>query len=156
MDRVVIAVVLIVLAVAIAIVVQRRRSVAPPTQPGWTVPAQLDRNDFSRPEAPWLVAVFTSSKCDTCRGVMEKAGLLDAGEVTVQEIEVTAQRKLHERYAIDAVPLVLIADSDGVVRAHFLGPVTATDLWARVAELREPGAIPGAVQGECQSRAVES
>jgi hypothetical protein len=41
------------------------------------------------------------------------------------------------------VPLVLIADAEGVVQRHFLGPVTATDLWAAVAELREPGSTPG-------------
>jgi hypothetical protein len=29
-----------------------------------------------------------------------------------------------------------------VVRATFVGPVTATDLWASVAELREPGSLP--------------
>lgn len=154
MDRALIALALIVLAVAVALVIQRRRSDAP-TQPTWSVPVQLDRSEFSRPDAPWLVAVFTSSTCDTCKGVWEKARLLDAGaksEVVVQELEVTAARELHERYAIDAVPLILIADSEGIVRAHFLGPVTATDLWARVAELREPGTI----SGDCQSRAAES
>jgi hypothetical protein len=40
------------------------------------------------------------------------------------------------------VPLVLIAGDDGVVRRHFVGPVTATDLWAAVAEAREPGSTP--------------
>jgi hypothetical protein len=29
-----------------------------------------------------------------------------------------------------------------VVRASFLGPATATDLWAALAELREPGSVP--------------
>jgi hypothetical protein len=28
------------------------------------------------------------------------------------------------------------------VRASFLGPVTATDLWATLAELRSPGTLP--------------
>lgn len=155
MDRILIALVVIVVAVGVALVVQRRRSTTSdvPTQPTWNVPVQLDRGDFDRPEAPWLVAVFTSSTCDVCSGVWEKARLLDAGgEVAVQELEVTATRTIHDRYGIDAVPLVLIADSEGVVRAHFLGPVTATDLWARVAELRRPGTI----SGDCQSRAVES
>ncbi len=35
-----------------------------------------------------------------------------------------------------------VADATGVVRASFLGPVTATDLWAAVAEAREPGSTP--------------
>jgi hypothetical protein len=37
---------------------------------------------------------------------------------------------------------VVVADAAGVVRAGFVGPPTATDLWATVAELREPGAVP--------------
>ena len=45
-------------------------------------------------------------------------------------------------HTITAVPTLVVADADGVVRASFLGPVTATDLWAAVAELREPGSVP--------------
>jgi hypothetical protein len=36
----------------------------------------------------------------------------------------------------------VIADAAGTVRASFLGPVTATDLWAAVAECRETGSTP--------------
>ena len=49
---------------------------------------------------------------------------------------------LHERYAIDAVPCIVVADEAGVVRASFIGVPTATDLWAAVAEAREPGSSP--------------
>jgi len=35
------------------------------------------------------------------------------------------------------VPSVIVADRDGVVRASFVGPVTAADLWAAVAEVRD-------------------
>ena len=92
-----------------------------------------------------LVAATEAPTCDTCAGVWDKARLLDAGPgspVVVQELEVGATPALHERYGIDAVPLVLVADADGVVVRHFLGPVTATDLWAAVAEAREPGSTP--------------
>jgi len=34
------------------------------------------------------------------------------------------------------VPCLVIADSAGTVVSGFLGPVTATDLWAAVAEAR--------------------
>ena len=47
--------------------------------------------------------------------------------------------KLHQRYEIDAVPTAVIADENGVVRKGFIGPVTATDLWAGLAEVRESG-----------------
>ena len=46
-------------------------------------------------------------------------------------------RELHERYEISGVPMVLIADAEGVVRQSFVGPVTATDLWAAVAGIRD-------------------
>lgn len=146
MERVLIALVAVVVAAVVAFVLQRRRP-APPTNDGWNVPAQLDRRDFARPESPWLVAVFTSATCDTCAGVAAKAAALDGGEgspVCVQEIEVSTDAELHRRYAIDAVPLVLLADHEGVVVWHSLGPVTATDLWAAVAEAREPGSTPQA------------
>ena len=148
MERLLIALVAVAVAGAVAFVLQRRRP-APPTNDGWNVPAQLDRRDFDRPEAPWLVAVFTSATCDTCSGVASKAAALDAGAgspVCVQVLEVSDEAELHRRYAIDAVPLVLLADADGVVVWHALGPVTATDLWAAVAEAREPGSTPGACQ----------
>jgi hypothetical protein len=61
----------------------------------------------------------------------------------VTDVEVTEQSRVHRRYHIEAVPITVIADAAGTVRASFLGPVTATDLWAAVAECREPGSTPG-------------
>ena len=72
----------------------------------------------------------------------DKARLLASDAVAVQDVEVTAAPEVHRKYAIDAVPAVVVADGTGVVRAAFLGPVTATDLWATVAELRAPGTLP--------------
>jgi hypothetical protein len=68
--------------------------------------------------------------------------VLACDDVAVEEAEVTARRDLHDRYGIDAVPTLVVADADGVVRASFVGPVTATDLWAAVAEVRFPGSSP--------------
>ena len=51
----------------------------------------------------------------------------------VDVLEFPAQRDVHERYRIDAVPTLVVADADGVVRASVVGPVSATDLWALVA-----------------------
>lgn len=137
-------VVLAAAAVAVALVIERRRRPAAPTNVRRTLPGQLDRRDFERPEAPWLVAVFTSATCQTCRGVWEKASLLASDAVAVQDVEVTAAPEVHRKYAVDAVPAVVVADGTGVVRAGFLGPVTATDLWATVAEVRAPGTLPAA------------
>ena len=137
-----IAAVLVALAVVVAVVLDRRRPDAP-TQARWAVPTQLDRGDFVRPEAPWLVAVFTSATCDSCAGVVAKAVPLDGGEVVVQEVEIGADPALHRRYGIDAVPCLVVADAEGVVRASFVGPPTATDLWATLADLRRDAARAG-------------
>ena len=137
----IVAGVLVAVAVVIALLLERRRPDAP-TTPSWSVPSQLDRADFTRPEAPWLVAVFTSATCDSCAGTAAKASILASREVAVQEIEVVDRRDLHRRYAVDAVPTLVVADALGVVRASFVGQPTATDLWAAVAELREPGSSP--------------
>jgi hypothetical protein len=40
------------------------------------------------------------------------------------------------------VPTLVVADARGVAVAAFLGPMTATDLWAAVAEARDPGSSP--------------
>ncbi len=131
----------VAVAVILALVLERRRPEAP-TQAPWTVPAQLDRADFGRPGTPWLVAVFTSATCDSCAKAMDKAKVLASHEVAVEEVEVGARPDVHRRYHVNAVPTIVVADEEGVVRASFVGPPTATDLWAAVAEARQPGSSP--------------
>ena len=142
MERLALVAVLVAVAVAAAVVIERRRRPPVPTNVSHVLPHHLDRADFDHPGAPWLVAVFTSATCSTCGAVWDKARHLEGDAVAVQELEVGATRALHERYRITAVPAVVVADAAGAVRATFLGPVTATDLWATVAELREPGTLP--------------
>ncbi len=142
MARLIIAFVIVAIAATVAYFVQRRRTPDAPTQRRYNVPEQLDRNDFPRPEAPWLVAVFTSDTCDMCADVASKAQVLESAEVAVVNVEFTADRGIHERYQIDAVPTLVIVDGEGVTRRSFLGPMTATDLWAAVAEVRDPGSTP--------------
>lgn len=144
MERVVVAVLLAGVALAIAAYQQRRERPDAPVRTGYSVPQQVDRADFARVEAPWLVAVFTSSTCSTCAGVWDRARHLESDAVAVQELEYVADRTVHDRYQIEAVPVVLIADAAGAVQRSFVGPVTATDLWAAVAEAREPGSTPDA------------
>lgn len=141
MERVVIAAVLVVVALVVAALLQRRKP-EPPTQARWAVPTQLDRADFGGADVPWLVAVFTSSTCDSCGPMMEKASVLASSEVHVEEVPYQAQRVLHARYRVEVVPLLLVADEAGVVRASFIGVPSATDLWAAVAEARAPGSSP--------------
>src|SRR5690349_230031 len=100
--RILLAVVIIAVAGGIAWWLEHRRKVAPPTQGRAVVPQQLDRNDFPRPEAPWLVVLFTSSTCDSCEGLLDKALPLASEQVSVTEAEWPASRALHERYKIEA------------------------------------------------------
>jgi hypothetical protein len=136
MVRLVVAVAIVAVAAVAASIVRRRRATDPPTQGGFELPVQLDRDDFDRPGTPWLVAVFTSSTCASCADVVSKAGVLSAGDVAVVEVAYQDRPDLHARYAVEAVPALVLAGADGVVRASFLGPVTATDLWAAVAAAR--------------------
>jgi hypothetical protein len=134
--RIVVAAVLVAGSIAVALVVARRRPPAAPVRDGDRIPRQLHRADFPDPHAPWLVVLFSSSTCDSCRAMAGKVAALTSSEVATCEIEFTAHRELHERYGIEAVPLVVVADDRGEVRRAFEGTATATDLWAAVAEVR--------------------
>jgi hypothetical protein len=121
---------------------QRRQSNAPTQPTVYPVPTQLDRADFTRPDAPWLVAVFTSRTCDRCARVTAKDEVLAADDVEYHEISYQDDKALHDRYSVEAVPLVAIADAEGVVVKAFVGEVTAIDLWAAVATARDPSSAP--------------
>ncbi|MEA2685890.1 MAG: hypothetical protein QOE93_1085 [Actinomycetota bacterium] len=149
MERILVVAIVVAAAVVVALVVERRRPDAP-TQGEWPIPRQLDRADFDRADAPWLVAVFSSATCDSCATVVKKSAVLASNEVVVQDVEVGAKGDLHKRYGIEAVPTIVVADAEGVVRASFVGPPSATDLWAAVAEVREPGSTPEPELGQPQ------
>ena len=127
--------------VVVAVVLERRRP-QPPTQDRWPVPTQLDRDDFDGGAAPWLVAVFTSATCESCARATAKASVLASPSVAYLEVPYQTRKDLHVRYGVEAVPCIVVADSEGVVRASFIGAPTATDLWAAVAEARNPGSTP--------------
>jgi thioredoxin-like negative regulator of GroEL len=133
----VIAVVLLAIAAGVALWLERRRhATALPTPATAPVPQQLQRADFARPDAPWLVVLFSSSTCDGCKPMAEKVRALESTDVAVVEVEYSSDPELHARYGIEAVPIVVVADHEGVTRTSFAGTATATDLWAAVAELR--------------------
>jgi hypothetical protein len=107
----------------LALLLRRRQRPDAPTQPRRpSVPAQLDRADFARPDAPWLIAVFTSATCLSCRATVDESHALAGERVAVEEVEVGARGSLHARYGITAVPVVVVADADGVVQASIVGP----------------------------------
>ncbi|WP_426573384.1 hypothetical protein [Aquihabitans sp. McL0605] len=142
MLQLVLVLVLGVTAGAFAWLLHRRERPDPERGASWTVPELVNRDDFDRPDAPWLVALFSSSTCLACVGTADKAQVLASDSVAVQDIDSIERKDLHDRYGIDAVPLLLVVDEVGAVRRHFIGEPTATDLWAALAELREPGTVP--------------
>jgi hypothetical protein len=136
MDRLLV-VACVVLCAGVAATVFRRRRTEAPTQARRSVPAQLDRRDFDRPDAPWLIVVFSSTTCLSCADAIAGAELLADDDVAVQDVEVRARPDLHRRYAIDSVPVTVVVDDLGVVRASFVGAPAAADLSEAMAGLRE-------------------
>ena len=136
MERLIPTLVVIVIAAVVGLLLRRRRSSAPTQPRRWPVPVQVDRSDFAGAAAPWLVVVFTSTTCDGCARVTAKAEVLASPEVGYEAVPFQERRALHERYGIEAAPTTLIVDADGVVAKSFVGDVTATDLWAALAEAR--------------------
>lgn len=136
MTTVIIAAAIVAAALVVTAVAQRRKPDAP-TSPSYQVPEQVDRNDFAFADQPWLVAVFTSSTCNSCAATLAEAQEIAGGaaDTAVLEVEVTKDKALHDRYRIGAVPIIIVADADGVVRTSFLGPPPAGGLHHALADL---------------------
>lgn len=138
------------LLVVIAVIAWRLKQRAPnaPPRDAYPVPRQLDRADFPRQEAPWLVAYFSSATCGSCQNLGPKVALLACADVSVADCSFEAERELHDRYEVAAIPMILVANHQGVVQKAFVGATSATDLWAAVAECRAPGSTPEPTLGD--------
>lgn len=116
---------LIVLAIAAvaAAVAWRFNGRAPdaPTTPQFAAPQQLDRSDFEHPDREWLLALFSSETCLSCHEAREALEPVRFDRVGVLDLPLETNKALHNRYSIDAVPIMVLADSDGVVRWSYLG-----------------------------------
>ncbi len=113
-------VILVTAAATIALVVNRRGPDVP-TSPSFGVPQQLDRDDFATPEVEWLFALFSSQTCLACIDARLVLQAVDSSSAQVHEIEVESNRALHDKYSIDAVPTIVLADHEGVVQWSYLG-----------------------------------
>jgi hypothetical protein len=140
-ERVLIAAALVVVAAAVAFVINRRRP-QPPTQGRAAardvvpVPAQLDRADFPEADKPWLLVVWTSRTCESCAKATAKASVLRSDTVGYVEVPWQDRRDLHDRYGVEDVPLLVLADEEGVVRTSFVGAPEFGELVTAVATAR--------------------
>lgn len=136
MIRILIVAAVVMFAIALNQVLARRTKQSP-TQADPTMPTHIDRSDFADKAKEWLVLAFTSSTCNTCADIERKATVLQSQKVGVAICEYSANQALHKKYSIDAVPTLLFVDAAGVVRKGFLGPASATDIWAALARVRD-------------------
>lgn len=122
------AIVIAVLAAA-ALIAARVNNRPPdvPTAPQYATPQQLDRSEYAHPEVPWLFVLFSSATCLACRDARDALRAVDelspTNRRTVEVLDLAAEtsRDIHSRYRIDAVPTLVLADADGVVRWSYLG-----------------------------------
>lgn len=123
MERLVVALAVVVVAIAVAAWLRRHRPVPTLTMRAGA-PERVDRDDFAHPDAPWLYVLFSSASCESCPVVADALSTVAASDVAVEEVEYSARRDLHRRYRVDAVPSTLLVDADGVVHDHFVGRAT--------------------------------
>ncbi len=133
MTTVLIAVVLGLAALGVAALINRRRPAAYRAA-GPHIPDRIEREDFARPEAPVLVVVFTSATCASCAAMVAAVLEVASDTVAVDEVEAGHRAETHRGYEIDSVPIALVVDGAGVVRASFAGSVRPEDLRAAVAQ----------------------
>ena len=101
---------------------QQRHRPAPTAAPG-VPPGNLDRSDFRAPDAPLLIAVFTSETCSSCDAVWAELSGYESPVVATQNVEVGEEAALHKRYNIDSVPTAVVVDATGETQAAFVGPL---------------------------------
>ena len=126
-ERLIILLALTAVALAVALLLQRRRP-DPPTAPSYRAPRQLDRDDFGGRDKPVIVVVFASDTCSTCPAVWNTVRQFESDVVAVHRTTVQDDSGLHRRYRIDGVPTTVIANHEGVVVEAFFGPVQSDDL----------------------------
>lgn len=128
MVQLAVAVAVVVAGLVVALVIRQSDSREPAKGANWSVPVQLHRADFEGPSTSRLVVVFSSATCDACASTWERVRALADADTSVQEVSFQEHQKLHDRYGIDAVPTVVVADAQGVVVASFVGPPSESDL----------------------------
>lgn len=135
MERLAIAAALVVIALAVAFVAQRRRGAVASGVPLSSVPSSVDLSSLGIDAGPAIV-VFTEETCRTCAAAIAVVrGPAGAG-LPVTEVPFAAERELHRRHGIDTVPTTVVADLDGQVVDGWIGRVDVSGLAAALAQVR--------------------
>ncbi len=122
MTQLIVLFVLTAAAVAVALLLQRRRP-EPPSAPSYRAPRQVDRADFDVAPDLAMIAVFTSATCGSCASVWQAVSGLAGAGLGIQQIEIQTTPDLHRRYKIDGVPTTIFVNAEGVVEDSFFGPI---------------------------------
>ena len=107
-------------AISVAYIANNRRTDSP-SVPKSSLPIQVDRNDFEMPDMKWLLVFFSSESCSSCIQVREILSDIPLNSIHIQEVSFPQGKNLHTRYAINSVPIVLIANLEGVVTWSYAG-----------------------------------
>ncbi len=155
MERFLVAGGLIVAAVAVAYLVQRRREASAMAVRRSELPSAVDLAALSLPEGPIsespiserpvsaspVFVVFTEETCRTCAAALAVVrGPAGAG-LPVVEVPFGRYAAVHRRHGIDSVPTTVVADVDGRVVDGWVGRVDLSGLAAALAQVvtqREP------------------
>ncbi|GIU85320.1 MAG: hypothetical protein KatS3mg008_2095 [Acidimicrobiales bacterium] len=111
------------------------------------VPVHLEPADLGLSPSEWALVVFTDSECASCASTVRSAREKTAGRVALVEVDYRIRPDLHEKYRVDAVPMLLLVADDGTVDSWFVGPPTDHDLAEMVDRVpaSEPVTPPPAV-----------
>ncbi len=124
-------------AVAVAAAISRLFGATHPADSASTdryIPEHLDPARFALASGKWLIVVFSSATCETCRTVVDDIAAMAKADLLTIAVQFEQDPNLHRHYRIDAVPTTLIADPTGTVRKSFLGPVGRKALEIALAE----------------------
>ncbi len=123
MTRLIVLIVLTAVAVGVAYQLQRRRP-EPPSAPSYKAPTQVDRMDFAGATEPILIAMFSSTTCNSCAAAWDVIEAEQRPGVAIERIDVQSDPERHKRYKIDGVPTTIVVSSDGVVQERWFGPMS--------------------------------
>lgn len=147
MERLVIAVVLVVVAIGVAFVAQRRRGSVFAAVQRSELPPAVDLVAVGVSRGPAFV-VFTEETCRTCAAALGVVrGPAGAG-LHVAEVPFGAAQELHRLHGIDTVPTTVVTDADGQVIDGWVGRVDLSGLAVALAQVVPRSEPPESPEGQ--------